>query len=144
MPTFAGGQGYVCFSISQQTLQEQGDQHTQKCNKLYKSGVYEVKKGVSKLVINMDLCVVLVGDIKIEFYNKSKIGRKERVFQFWFNTFFVVNQADNSNGFIEQNGSGACEQTYVLTLKKDELDIVNKKDKQNKVFSADFQVRGHR
>lgn len=140
VPCFAGGQGYVCFSVSQQTLQEQDEQHTQKCTKLYKSGIYEVKKGVPNLVISMDLCLVLNGDIKVEFYSKSKIGRKERVFQFWFNTFFVVNQADNANGFIEQNGSSAYEQTYVLTLRKDELDIVNKKDKQNKVFSADFQV----
>ncbi|XP_068915576.1 phosphatidylinositol 3,4,5-trisphosphate 3-phosphatase and dual-specificity protein phosphatase PTEN isoform X3 [Tenebrio molitor] len=140
VPCFAGGQGYVCFSVSQQTLQEQDEQHTQKCTKLYKSGIYEVKKGVPNLVISMDLCLVLNGDIKVEFYSKSKIGRKERVFQFWFNTFFVVNQADNANGFIEQNGSSAYEQTYVLTLRKDELDIVNKKDKQNKVFSADFQL----
>ncbi|XP_044253630.1 phosphatidylinositol 3,4,5-trisphosphate 3-phosphatase and dual-specificity protein phosphatase PTEN isoform X1 [Tribolium madens] len=141
VPNFAGGQGYVCFSISQQTLQGQDDQHTQKCTKLYKSGVYEVKKGVSQLVITMDLCLVLNGDIKIEFYNKSKIGRKERVFQFWFNTFFVINQDDDrTNELIEQNGSCESKQNCVLTLKKDELDIVNKKDKQNKVFSADFRL----
>lgn len=141
VPNFAGGQGYVCFSISQQKLPEEGDQTPKTCTKLYKSGVYDVKKGASKLIINMDLCLVLNGDIKVEFFNKPKIGRKEKVFQFWFNTFFIVHQSDNSNnGFIEQNGSGAGEQIYVLTLRKDELDIVNKKDKQNKVFSADFQV----
>lgn len=92
--------------------------------------------------ICLDLCLVLNGDVKVEFYNKSKIGRKERVFQFWFNTFFVVNQIDNVNMYIEENVNGASgDETYELTFKKDELDIVNKKDKQNKVFSADFQVR---
>lgn len=90
------------------------------------------------------MCLVLNGDVKVEFYNKSKIGRKERVFQFWFNTFFVVNQIDNVNMYIEQNVNGASgDETYELTFKKDELDIVNKKDKQNKVFSADFQVRNN-
>lgn len=138
VPNFAGGQGYVCFAISQQI---EGADDQQKCTKVFKSGVYEVKKGErERLVITMDLCSVLWGDVKVEFYIKSKIGRKERVFQFWFNTFFVGNQGDSANGYIEQNGSAGLDQTYVLTLKKDELDIVNKKDKQNKVFSADFEV----
>ncbi|XP_018320385.1 phosphatidylinositol 3,4,5-trisphosphate 3-phosphatase and dual-specificity protein phosphatase PTEN isoform X3 [Agrilus planipennis] len=148
-PCFPGGQGYLCFSISQQTIANAGE-HSQKCVKLFKSGVYEVRKGSSSFVIRLDQCMPITGDVKLEFYNKPKLGRKEKIFQFWFNTFFVRNELSiqdtttEPNGHLPENGNGVTRNVHskalVLSLMKNELDIVNKKDKQNKVFSSEFKV----
>lgn len=146
VPCFTGGQGSICFSISQQTLTQNGDQSYQHCVKLFKSVMYEVKKNAPSFIIHLDCCMPISGDVKLEFYNKPKLGRKEKIFQFWFNTFFVIDELpqSNSNGFVHENGNSTRdvhEKTLVLTLKKNELDIINKKDKQNKVFSSEFKVR---
>ncbi|KAF5278194.1 hypothetical protein FQA39_LY18382 [Lamprigera yunnana] len=143
VPAFTGGQGSICFSISQQTLSQNCDR--QHCLKLFKSSVYEVKKNAPSVIINLDCCMPITGDIKLEFYSKPKLGRKERIFQFWFNTFFVNQELleSNSNGFVHENGNTTAEvheKTLILAFKKNELDIVNKKDKQNKVFSSEFKV----
>ncbi|KAK5641947.1 hypothetical protein RI129_010494 [Pyrocoelia pectoralis] len=143
VPSFTGGQASICFSISQQTLSQNSDR--QLCLKLFKSVVYEVKKSSPSLVINLDCCMPITGDVKLEFYNKPKLGRKERIFQFWFNTFFVNQELpeSNSNGFVHENGNSNVEpheKTLLLSFKKNELDIINKKDKQNKVFSSEFKV----
>lgn len=137
IPNFTGGQGCLSFSISHQTLQQEGEKLTQKCKKLRKNDTYEVRKGDSPFSVKLDYCLPLTGDIKVEFYNKSMM-RKEKLFQFWFNTFFVCDLLD-LNGYLDRNGSGE-ESCYILSFEKNELDIVNKKDKQNKVFSADFKV----
>lgn len=131
LPNITSGQGSICFSIST----------TDTCNKnqkLYKSNVYEIKRGAPNLVIGLDCCTPLVGDVKIELYTKAKI-RKEKLVQFWFNTFFVCDEREcDTNGFSEnRNGDN---KVLVLTLSKEHLDIVNKKDKQHKMFSSDFRV----
>ncbi|KAJ8977396.1 hypothetical protein NQ317_013300 [Molorchus minor] len=134
---FRRGQGCLSFTISHQTLQKEGEKVTQKCKKLRKNDMYEVKKSDSPFSIKLDYCLPLTGDIKIEFYNKSMM-RKEKLFQFWFNTFFITDVVD-INGYVDRIGSGE-DSCYVLSFEKNELDIVNKKDKQNKVFSADFKL----
>lgn len=141
VPQFAGGQGSISFSISQQTILEDGEKFTQKLKKLRKNDVYEVKKGgQSPFSIKLDYCLPLSGDIKVEFYNKPKIGPRKKLFRFWFNTFFVCERID-VNGFMDLNGTNSDDtSTYVLNFKKNELDIINKKIKQDKVFSQDFQV----
>lgn len=142
VPCFTGGQGSLCFSLSSQQNNNQCDETQQKCTKLYKSGIYEVKKGASSVDITFDCCLPLTGDIKFELYNKNKI-RKEKQFQFWFNTFFVSeeNEVCDTNGIsIDGTNQTVKEKSLVLKLKKSELDIINKKDKQNKVFSSDFTV----
>ncbi|CAH1991319.1 unnamed protein product [Acanthoscelides obtectus] len=150
VPHFAGGQSCLSFTISHQTLLQEGEKMTQKCKKLRKNDMYEVKRSDQhSFSIKLDYCLPLTGDIKIEFYNKSMM-RKEKLFQFWFNTFFAKEAVSckDANGCPATMGtpemtSDSCvggDDTFVLTLEKNELDIVNKKDKQNKVFSADFKL----
>ncbi|PSN44035.1 hypothetical protein C0J52_19611 [Blattella germanica] len=57
--------------------------------KVFQSPVYEVKKGSPSFHIRLDQYIPLQGDIKVEFFNKPKMMRKEKMFHFWFNTFFV-------------------------------------------------------
>ncbi|KAK9744804.1 C2 domain of PTEN tumor-suppressor protein [Popillia japonica] len=127
-PYFAGGQGSVCFAISQQNLKETDGKCCQQCVKLHKSETYEVKR-CNVFTIELSVCTPISGDVKVEFYNKKLT--KEKQFQFWVNTFFIVKECQDSKN------TGDLE----LVLRKPELDIVNKKDKQNKVFAEDFKVR---
>lgn len=78
-------QGTVHFSISYVF-------DTKECC-VYSSEVPDVKKSsnaAGNLVIGLDRCIALAGDIKVEFYNKPKVMRKKNIlFRFWFNTYFV-------------------------------------------------------
>lgn len=40
------------------------------------------------IVIKLDSCKPLSGDIKVEFYTKQMMPRRKPLFSFWFNTFF--------------------------------------------------------
>lgn len=135
-PNLAGGQNSLTLRISHQT--DAYDGMPPKCKKLREDS-FDVKKGQSPLIIRPDYCVALKGDIKIEFYQKTKI-REEKLFQFWFNTYFVSDRVSGgaANGYVTSAGVG--DDLYELCFQKSQLDIVNKKDKQNKQFSADFQV----
>lgn len=139
VPLFAGGQGTVYFCISQQNCEEGKGPRLKSCKK----AVQEIKKGATSIVIHNAHAVAVRGDIKIELFQKSKI-RKEKLFQFWFNPFFVDEKVPESavNGFLDgHSDDGVCSGVlYAPVFSKKELDIVNKKDKQNKVFSADFRV----
>ncbi|CAH1180300.1 unnamed protein product [Phaedon cochleariae] len=135
VPNFGGGQACLSFSISHQTVFQEGGHVTQKCKKLRKNDMYEVKRNDAPFSIKLDYCLPLTGDIKVEFYNKTMM-RKEKLFQFWFNTFFV---GDYLNGG-ERSVVGGEDLCYSLSFEKNELDIVNKKDKQNKVFHASFKL----
>ncbi|XP_031629526.1 putative uncharacterized protein DDB_G0282499 [Contarinia nasturtii] len=90
-----------------------------------------VHNNTDGIVIILDSCKTLSGDIKVEFYMKPRISRKKPLFSFWFNTYFVSereNDADNNNPFIE----------YVLS--KSEIDNACK-DIQCKTFPSNFEVR---
>ncbi|KAL4434977.1 hypothetical protein ABPG74_017733 [Tetrahymena malaccensis] len=63
------------------------------------------------------------GDVQIQFFNKSILKKKEKMFQFWFNC-----------AFFEPNG--------VLVLDKNQLDSACK-DKKHKRFSEAFHVEVH-
>ncbi|KAL4480821.1 hypothetical protein ABPG72_001690 [Tetrahymena utriculariae] len=63
------------------------------------------------------------GDVQIQFFNKSLLKKKEKMFQFWFNC-----------AFFEPNG--------VLVLDKNQLDSACK-DKKHKRFSEAFHVEVH-
>ncbi|XP_020713029.1 uncharacterized protein LOC101450346 [Ceratitis capitata] len=73
---------------------------------------------------NQSLCVY--GDIKVELTHKKKL------FHFWFNTYFVRDDA-----VIEDEGKDS---KLVYTLHKCEIDDAHK-DKEHKCFSEGFKVQ---
>lgn len=88
LPFLSSYQGAVHFKISY-------IDNAEECV-AYKSEVPDMRRthadgngssGSDGIVINVDSCRSLSGDIKVEFYGKHMM-RKKRLFSFWFNTFF--------------------------------------------------------
>ncbi|XP_078319615.1 phosphatidylinositol 3,4,5-trisphosphate 3-phosphatase and dual-specificity protein phosphatase PTEN-like [Crassostrea virginica] len=117
--------------------------------KVYTSRTYEeIKKGQDKFTMSTEQSVPLCGDIKVVFYNKPRLTKKkEKMFQFWFNTFFV-GKDDYSIPFQYSNGKTptmeglSVSKQLNLTLSKAELDKANK-DKSHRFFSPNFKVCMH-
>ncbi|XP_059477843.1 phosphatidylinositol 3,4,5-trisphosphate 3-phosphatase and dual-specificity protein phosphatase PTEN isoform X2 [Neocloeon triangulifer] len=87
LPHLHGMQGNLQFVISDSQ------------RRLYTSPLYEIKKSLQSLSLSPR--VTITGDIKVEFYMKNALRRKEKLFHFWFNTFFVNEEAKhetNENG----------------------------------------------
>lgn len=51
-----------------------------------------------QIKIELNVCIPLTGDIKIEFYSKKM--RREKLFHFWFNTYFAVEEAEGEFNFL--------------------------------------------
>ncbi|XP_046570121.1 phosphatidylinositol 3,4,5-trisphosphate 3-phosphatase and dual-specificity protein phosphatase PTEN-like [Haliotis rubra] len=113
------------------------------------------KKKDESFLMPMTQPVPLCGDIKIEFFHKTRYGKKERMFHFWFNTFFIneweacdqLNGARQrlSGGSVREDGGDHTGEEYnqgylTLTLPKTELDRANK-DKSHRNFSPNFKVK---
>lgn len=143
VPMFNGGSCAPAFVIYQQKV------------KIFSSQPYEVAKKERSVRCEFPLPVPICGDIKIEFFNKPNKLKKDRMFHFWFNTFFVANSnllnsssqqdlanngsSDNSSHCSEDNMEALDADCTVLRLQKDQLDRANK-DKTNKWYSPNFKV----
>ncbi|XP_052266761.1 phosphatidylinositol 3,4,5-trisphosphate 3-phosphatase and dual-specificity protein phosphatase PTEN-like isoform X7 [Dreissena polymorpha] len=103
-------------------------------SQLYEMDVPKDKKERNKeQKMNLPKGIVVCGDICVDFFHKPlRIGsKKERIFQCWFNTFFV----EDTN--IRDHGQ---RMRYItMAMKKAELDKANK-DKTNKIYSPEFKV----
>ncbi|KAH9498398.1 hypothetical protein Btru_008179 [Bulinus truncatus] len=134
IPMFSGGSCMPFFEVHQLKV------------KVYSSPVYNgVRKDKNSFympVNHANQSVPICGDIKIEFFNKSKINKKEKMFHFWFNTFFVTDRERVSQNGASSNGldEESNEHYLSLTLPKVELDRANK-DKSHKLFSPNFKVK---
>ncbi|XP_044001404.1 phosphatidylinositol 3,4,5-trisphosphate 3-phosphatase and dual-specificity protein phosphatase PTEN isoform X2 [Aphidius gifuensis] len=141
--------------------------------KTYNSDNIKIKKGNNdkELIIEMLHPTSLIGDIKIEFFTtKQRIKSKEKLFHFWFNTFFVREECiiNDKNGDVSVDRSsralsydGSSMELSMVTsntkphtgslksidpkplriLNIDKYDLDDAhKDKQNKFFPQDFKV----
>lgn len=113
--------------------------------RVYTSKFYEdIKKGQNAFYMPIEQSLPLCGDVKIVFYNKPRMKKKDKMFQFWLNTFFVeADDKPKENGRKSWAGEvpGSCNY-YTMTIPKADLDKANK-DKAHKVFSPNFQVKLH-
>lgn len=128
VPMFTNGSCYPYFVIYRSK--------TRMCA----SPVYEgAKKGEG--VVDMELAKQqpVCSDIKIEFFNKPKMMKKEKMFHFWFNTFFV-DTTEESWKNSKAGTNGVKEMCLTLTFTKNEIDKANK-DKAHKLFSPNFKVK---
>ncbi|XP_077290591.1 phosphatase and tensin-like protein [Arctopsyche grandis] len=130
-PSLNGGQGSLEFSVLAANRQSS------------QKGIVslsEARKSPSCIRIQLDRCTPIVGDIKVEVFNKPKIAiSKEKLFHFWFNTFFVTYNA-KAVGEPTSERNGSTSPTYKLTLNKWELDDAHK-DTQHKTYASDFKVQ---
>lgn len=128
------GQGNLSFTVSESFP---GNTLTPK----FKSDIYKIPVEVKSFSIKLDSCFKLTGDVKIEFYNKIMM-HKEKLFHFWFNTFFVgVLGSADVNGYDKQQYGAHEDDCSKLVFRKNELDKLNKRDKQHKMFNEMFKVK---
>ncbi|XP_066596534.1 phosphatidylinositol 3,4,5-trisphosphate 3-phosphatase and dual-specificity protein phosphatase PTEN isoform X2 [Prorops nasuta] len=89
VPIFNGGQGYLYFVISESN------------NRVFSSELYEIRKGMHSICMSLQHNVAITGDIRVDFFNRPKMKRKEKLFHFWFNTFFVRDHITSDYDTVE-------------------------------------------
>lgn len=62
-----------------------------------------VGSGTGGIVIKIDRCKALAGDIKIEFYGKNMMRNRKKLFSFWFNTYFVSEKSGTGEPILPIN-----------------------------------------
>ncbi|RVE48004.1 hypothetical protein evm_007316 [Chilo suppressalis] len=100
-------------------------------------GGVECRRGANSARVVLGACTPLRGDVRVDLHHKPKMMRKEKLFHFWFNTFFVA--AGVGAVRIPPPSDSPNQETFKLTLNKWQLDDAHK-DKQHKIYSPDFKV----
>ncbi|XP_064631788.1 phosphatidylinositol 3,4,5-trisphosphate 3-phosphatase and dual-specificity protein phosphatase PTEN-like isoform X2 [Lineus longissimus] len=122
--------------------------------RVYTSPVYDVKKEAKDLDMETTQSVPVCGDIQIEFFHKTKMKPKEKMFHLWINSFFMNPPVNSSSRdcndtslsvvghVLKTNSIGSNHtqsKTLFLEIQKDDIDKANK-DSTHKIFSSDFKV----
>ncbi|XP_052755146.1 phosphatidylinositol 3,4,5-trisphosphate 3-phosphatase and dual-specificity protein phosphatase PTEN isoform X2 [Galleria mellonella] len=94
--------------------------------------------GEVRVAVRLAHCTPLQGDVRVDVFHKPKMMmRKEKLFHFWFNTFFVAAQVGAQR--IDPLPDSTNQETFKLTLNKWQLDDAHK-DKQHKIYAPEFKV----
>ncbi|KAJ0174463.1 hypothetical protein K1T71_009571 [Dendrolimus kikuchii] len=103
------------------------------------SNSVEVHREPGAVRVLLPFCTPLFGDVRVDVYNKKpKMKmRKEKLFHFWFNTFFVAKELGAHR--VQPLPDSPNQEAFKLTLNKWQLDDAHK-DKQHKLYSPDFKV----
>lgn len=75
-----------------------------------------VRNNTDGIVITLDSCKALSGDIKVEFYMKPRMSRKKTLFSFWFNTYFVSERENDGKNHKILNKLFHCVTSNFLNL----------------------------
>lgn len=130
-PLFNGAQaGNIQFTISQEN------------EKLFTSEVKEVKKGVAVIELPLSQYIPITGDVKVEFFRKTM--RKEKMFHFWFNTFFVRKEVvvtSHDNG-TPCDTRGECIRTSRALSYDEQAASNNHQDEENQHNSSNNSSGG--